>query len=130
MKMTSLLFASALLVAAPTLSAQEGSATVSNPAGEVKVSTGGDFVAANSGTQVGVGHRLMLGEGARATLTYASGCRVEYTRPGVYTVDGRCVAAVAKGTDWAGAGAIAAGAAVGAALLANMDKVPGPPVSR
>lgn len=132
MKIASVLLVSSLLVAAPVFAAEDQAvATLRAQSGEVKASVGGDFNLANNGTRFQAGNRLMLGEGARAVLRYDNECEVEYTKPGVYTIDGDCkVAAMRTGTDWAGAGAIAAGAAVGAALLDNMDKQPGPPASR
>lgn len=132
MKIASVLLVSSLLVAAPVFAAEDQSvATLRVQSGDVKASAGADFNLANTGTRLQAGNRLMLGEGARAVLRYDNDCEVEYTKPGVYTIDGDCkVGAVRTGTDWAGAGGIAAGVAVGAALLESMDKQPGPPASR
>ena len=128
MKIVSLMFVS-LLAAAPAF-AQDAVATLST-SGDVQVSAGGDFSAAASGTSVQAGTRVMVGEGASAVVRYANNCEVTYTRPGVYTVAATCTPVGGRtGTDVAGAGAIAAGVAVGALLLNNMDEVEAPPFSR
>lgn len=129
MSLRTIAIAAALAFSAPVFAA-EAPLTLS-VTGDVKVSAGADFSAANSGRVVDAGNRIMLAEGARAVITYGAGCRVVLDQPGVYTVPATCVAgAQYNGVDWVAVGGLAAGVAVIAAGLDNMEKVPGPPVSR
>lgn len=140
-----ILAASFVLTASAAASAADGDVTLRVDRGGVMTSQGGEFASAQTGKALVEGDRLMVTEGSTATLFYDNDCRREYTVPGVYVVEGTCrMAAVvagtagdagagagtSTGTAWGSAAAIAAGVAVGAALLENMEQVPGPPVSR
>jgi len=54
--------------------------------GTVMTSTGGEFVPAASGEAIQAGERLMVGEGSSASISFSNGAVVEYTAPGVYTI--------------------------------------------
>lgn len=54
--------------------------------GSVSTSTGGDFVPAASGEAIQAGERIMVGEGSSASIRFSNGAVVDYTTPGVYTV--------------------------------------------
>lgn len=123
--------------------AQEAAPTLNVEQGTVMTSTGGEFVSAASGKMLAAGERVMVGEGASASVVYANGCSYEYTSPGVYAVAAACTgggagqegtAAAAGATDWAAVGIIAGTVAVGAVALDQMDddddNEPTPPVSR
>src|SRR5690606_3399397 len=58
--------------------------------GSVLVSTGGEFVQATPGQVIQPGHRVMLSEGAKASLAYGNGCQKALSEPGVYTVSAEC----------------------------------------
>lgn len=103
--------------------------------GQVLVSTGGEFVQAAPGQSVAPGDRIMLTEGAAATLGYANGCSKAMREPGVYTVSPDCAAGGSEGTGPSGGmiAAIAGGVAVIAAAAGGgggggNDRPP--PVSR
>ena len=128
--------------------AAEGVATLRVERGNVMTSTGGEFVTARSGAQLVEGERLMLTDGASASVVYDNQCSEPYTAAGVFVVDAVCnsmgavetatgaVATAAVGPAGIGssgliaAGSIAAGVAVGAAILDNMEEVPAPAISR
>ena len=129
-KALSLLALAALAFAAPVLANDDAVATLAAQTGQVSASSGGDFATAVQGQRLQAGDRLMLVEGASAKVRFDNGCTLEFDQPGVYTLPRECVAALATGTDWAGAAKIAAGVAVGAALLDSMDQGTHPPVSR
>jgi len=109
-------------------------ATVVMRDGSVTASVGGDFNSVAQGQELHEGDRLMLVDGATATLRYDNDCRIHFDNSGVHTVPDRdgCLALLPQsgGTDWAGVGKIAGGVAITAALLNAMDTVPPPPVSR
>ena len=130
-KALSLLALAALAFAAPVLANDDAVATLAAQTGQVSASReGGEFVATAQGQRLQTDDRLMLVDGATATVRFDNGCTLEFDQPGVYTLPRECVAALATGTDWAGAAKIAAGVAVGAALLDSMDQGTHPPVSR
>src|SRR5690606_12794575 len=54
--------------------------------GSVSTSMGGDFIPAASGEAIQAGERIMVGEGSSASISFTNGAVVEYTTPGVYTV--------------------------------------------
>ncbi|MBJ6978108.1 hypothetical protein [Luteimonas sp. MC1895] len=84
--------------------------------GSVLVSSGGEFVQAAPGQAVEPGHRVMLAEGARASLDYGNGCRKAMSEPGVYTVTAVCNAAsTQRGYS---TGTVVAAAAAGVAVIA------------
>ncbi|MBB1472245.1 hypothetical protein H5368_04295 [Luteimonas sp. MC1782] len=58
--------------------------------GSVLVSTGGEFGQASSGQPIAPGHRVLVAEGGRASLTYANGCAKSLATAGVYTVSADC----------------------------------------
>lgn len=131
-KFTTLCIAASLALATPLLAsaAEDASVTLRVDRGSVMASQGGEFVSAHSGQLLVAGERLMVSEGAIATLTYDDNCTREYSAPGVYVIEASCVKAAVLGTDWAGAAKVAAGVAVGAALLHGMEQTDAPPVSR
>lgn len=66
--------------------------------GKVMGSQGGAFSVLQTGQVLREGDRIMLCEGARATIDYGDGCVVEYTLPGCYVVEPPCsVAALPYG---------------------------------
>ena len=133
-RFASLAVAVTLALAASAASAADGDITLRVDRGSIMTSTGGEFASAQSGKVLIEGERMMVTEGASATVFYDRDCRREYTAPGVYEIERDCKRAVAMvGTDWLSAGKIALGVGVGAAILANMDKSggkPPPPISR
>lgn len=127
------LVVAAAIACTPAFAADRDEATVVARDGMVTASSGGSFAEVAKGQALGEGDRLMLVDGASATLRFDNGCRVHYDTPGVFVVPDRdgCAALLAQGgVDWAGAAKITAGVVVAAALLDSMDKVPPPPVSR
>lgn len=83
----------ALAVAPLAVQAQEPAAApigLQVDGGSVLVSSGGEFVQAAPGQAVQPGHRVMLSEGASASLTYGNGCQKSMSEPGVYTVTPDC----------------------------------------
>ena len=100
--------------------------------GSVLVSTGGEFVQAAPGQVIEPGHRVMLAEGASASLGYANGCQKALSEPGVYTVTADCAVggsqrSVSTGTVVAG---VVGGVAVIAAVAGGGGSDDPPPVSR
>lgn len=80
----SLTLAAITLVAAPA-SAQDLTATLQVD-GEVMVSTGGDFHDAVDGQPILPGQRIMVGDGASATVRFSQDCKRTYSQPGVYPI--------------------------------------------
>lgn len=62
-----------------------GRLTVSQ--GTVMTSDGGEFNPANTGDVVQVGDRIMVGEGGIASVNYPGCTTVNFTEPGVYTIN-------------------------------------------
>lgn len=123
----------ALVLAAAGAQAQEASRIeLGIEGGSVLVSTGGEFTQASGGQEVVPGHRVLVAEGASATLTYANGCRKSLSAAGVYTVNADCDdGAGAGGTPNAGViAAVAGGVAVIAAAAGGGGSDRAPPVSR
>lgn len=132
-KLASLIIAASVaLTASATASAADPAAILSVDSGSIMTSEGGEFTSARTGAALVEGERLMVTEGASATVRYPNGCVREYTVPGVYVVQATCsmAAGTATGTDWGSVAVVAGGVAVGAALLENMDQVDAPPISR
>lgn len=137
-KLASLLIASLALTASANALAADADATLLVDRGSVMTSQGGEFATAQSGQVLASGDRLMVTEGSAATVIYANECRRQYAIPGVYVIEEDCqlVAAAMRngangaanaGVDLAAVGKVAAGVAIGAGLLSQMDEVPGPP---
>lgn len=130
--MKSSMLIGAVLLSLSVLPAQaqnrdETVAAVREPAGEVRTSReGAEFTTAAPGQRMEPGDRILVGQDSKVTLRFDNSCDRVFDKPGVYTVDSSCVA----GALWGDAAKIAGGVVVGAALLDNMDKKPGPPVSR
>ncbi|KLJ00727.1 hypothetical protein [Luteimonas sp. FCS-9] len=133
------LIAALAITATPAAFAQDGSATLRVDRGSAMTSTGGEFAAAPSGSQVGPGTRVMLAENSRATLVYPDGCTQPLSAAGVYSVPATCVAAAgtsgATGTMAGGEAAATVGIVAGTMALVgvglhNMDEEPAPPISR
>lgn len=122
-----------LLLSVPAIAA-EGDARLRVDQGKVMVSQGGDFTAVNGEGVVGPGYRIMLTDGATATVLYDEGCQRQYTVPGVYPFEEGCPKAAAvqgKPVNWTLVSAIGVGAIlVGAAAGGGSDDEPSPPVSR
>lgn len=130
----SLAVAAITAIAAPAF-AQEATGTL-QVQGTVMTSTGGEFASATSGQAIQAGERIMIGEGGSASVTFANGAVVNYTVPGVYTVQlpvAGVPVASAGGAGTAASVGITAGAAVlgAAAIESSGDTVePDHPVSR
>lgn len=122
-------------IAAPAF-AQDVIGTLTVNQGTVMTSTGGEFASASSGEAIQAGERVMVGEGGSASVTFTNGAVVDYTAPGVYTVQmpvaGVPVASAGGASTTATAAIIAGTAVLGAAAVeANGDNVePESPVSR
>src|SRR5690606_23756280 len=59
--------------------------------GNVMVSAGGEFTSARDGQPILAGQRLLVGDGASATVEYGRDCKQEFDAAGVYVVPpGRC----------------------------------------
>ena len=148
-KLASLIIvASVALTASAAASAAVAAAVLQVDRGTIMSSEGGEFATARTGKVLIEGQRLMVTEDAAATLRYSNGCLRQYSVPGVYLVAATCelvadasvpaasgavgagAGTAATGTAWGIVGAIAAGVAVGAALLDNMEQVDAPPISR
>ena len=131
-----LLTASAGLMLTASVVAAEGDAQLRVDQGKVMLSQGGDFAAVNGSSKVGSGDRIMVTEGAAATVLYSEGCQREYTVPGVYPFEQGCpkVAVTQPGdrmVNWTMVSAIGVGAVLaGAALSGGSDNDNPPPVSR
>lgn len=80
----SLAIATITLIAAPA-AAQDVTATL-RIQGDVMVSTGGEFKEAVDGQPILPGQRLMVGDGASATVQFSRDCKRSYSSAGVYTV--------------------------------------------
>lgn len=130
------LMASAGLLLAGSAVAAEGDAQLRVDQGKVMLSKGGDFSTVNGSGTIAAGDRIMVTEGAAATVLYSEGCQREYTVPGVYPFEQGCPkAAVAQPGDrmvnWTMVSAIGVGAVLaGAALSGGSDNDNPPPVSR
>ena len=131
-----LLTASAGLMMTASVVAAEGDAQLRVDQGKVMLSQGGDFAAVNGSSKVGSGDRIMVTEGAAATVLYSEGCQREYIVPGVYPFEQGCpkVAVTQPGdrmVNWTMVSAIGVGAVLaGAALSGGSDNDNPPPVSR
>lgn len=102
-------------------------AAARQPAGEVRTSRdGAEFVTLNPGQRLKAGDRVMVGRDSEVTLRFDNGCDRVLDKAGVFTVDGSCAAGIL----WRDAAIVAGSVTAAALLLDNMDKVPGPPVSR
>lgn len=108
--------------------------------GTVMTSDGGEFVGASSGEAIQAGERIMVGEGSSASISFVNGAVVNYTAPGVYTIQLPTVATGATATtlgqaiaDNAGfvafAGVIAA-AGIAASVADDDEDLIGEPISR
>jgi hypothetical protein len=132
----SLAVAAITVIAAAPAFAQEAVGTLQVQQGTVMTSTGGEFASAVSGQVVQAGERLMIGEDGRASVTFANDMVVNYTVPGVYTVQvpvaGSPVASAGGAGTATSIGITAGAAALGAAAIeASGDTVePDHPVSR
>jgi hypothetical protein len=98
-------------------------------------STGGEFASASSGEGVQAGERLMVSEGGSATVDFTNGAVVNYTAPGVYTVNLPAVGApvpTTSGSAASSAGIVLGAAVLGAAAVEEIgdDVPPESPVSR
>lgn len=101
--------------------------TVEN--GSVLVSTGGEFVQATPGQVLQPGQRVLVAEGASASLDYSGGCQTPLAQPGVYTVSASCSPAgtnpAESGTSTATGTASGAGAGTGGAAIGTGTVVAG-----
>lgn len=130
-----LLTASAGLMMTASVVAAEGDAQLRVDQGKVMLSQGGDFAAVNGSSKVGSGDRIMVTEGAAATVLYSEGCQREYTVPGVYPFEQGCpkVAVTQPGdrmVNWTMVSAIGVGAVLAGAALSGGSDNDNPPVSR
>ena len=129
--------AAAGLLLAVSATAAEGDARLRVDQGTVMLSQGGEFtVVAGDNNPLDQGDRIMVTDGAAATVLYDEGCERKYTVPGVYTYEEVCVMPVvapASGgqVNWTMVSAIGLGAAVVAAVVGGgSDDQDSPPVSR
>ena len=130
----------AFALAATTVQAQDSSASSAAPdivlgieEGTVLVSSGDEFTQAASGQAVEPGQRVLISEGASATLTYDNGCLKLLSTPGVYTVNADCeTAGAVAGRSSVGviAGVVGGVAVIAAAAGGGGGSDPPPPVSR
>jgi len=86
--------AAVFVLAAPMAMSADDAATLRVDQGAVMSSEGGEFVTAQTGQVLLEGQRLMVTEGAVATLIYSDDCKVVYDVPGVYVIDEDCEAAM------------------------------------
>lgn len=123
-KFASLMIAASLaLTASAAANAADGDITLRVARGSIMTSQGGEFASAQSGKVLFEGERMMVTEGAAATVFYDNDCKREYSAPGVYVIERSCKRGAAiRGTDWANAGKIAAGVGVACAILCNKDE--------
>jgi hypothetical protein len=135
-KFAKLVLATAVAALAMPALAQETIGTLTVQQGTVMTSTGGEFASAASGESIQSGERIMVGEGGSASVTFTNGAVVNYTAPGVYTVQmpvaGAPVASAGGASTAVSAGIILGAAVLGAAAIDQMgDEVPpDSPVSR
>ncbi len=122
------------VLASSSVHAQSPGITLGVDSGSVLVSTGGEFTQASPGQAVLPGHRVLVSEGASATLNYADGCRRPLAIPGVHTVSGECAPADSSRSTRLSTGAIVGivgGVVVVAAAAGGGGGSDGPPpVSR
>jgi hypothetical protein len=92
LKPASWVIAAAMAFAMPsTVLAAEGDASLRVDQGKVLVSQGAEFTAVEqSPVSVKPGDRIMLTDGAAATLIFSADCQRKYSRPGVYPVERDC----------------------------------------
>ena len=124
----------AVLLSIP-VAAKADQARVRVDRGEVRLSQGGEFTAVpGTVTRANTGDRLMVADGAAATVFYDGDCRRVFELPGVYTLDGSCTAAVVDSGNMVNGTMVAAivgGVAITAAVLSGgSDDDEAPPVSR
>lgn len=110
--------------------------------GSVMTSTGGEFTPASSGQAVAEGTRLMVAEGSSASITFPNGAVVNFTEPGVYTINMPAAGALAAGTTYTAGSVIASNAAfitfagliaaagVASSTMDDDEDLVSPPVSR
>lgn len=72
--------------------AQESGAVLRVESGSVMVSSGDQFVPAQSGQTLAAGQRVMVAEGGAARLVYPGGCSMTMSSAGVFQVPVACVA--------------------------------------
>ena len=125
------------LLLAVSATAAEGDARLRVDQGTIMLSQGGEFtVVAGDNNPLDQGDRIMVTDGAAATVLYDEGCERKYNVPGVYTYEEVCVmplVAQASGgqVNWTMVSAIGVGAVLaGAALSGGSDNDNPPPVSR
>ena len=117
--------------------AQETIGTLTVNSGTVMTSNGGEFASAGSGEGIQVGEQVMLAENSSASITFSNGAVVNYSAPGVYTINGLPAAGAGVGTGAGASTAATAGIIVGAAVLgalaveqAGDEVAPDSPISR
>ena len=130
-----LVLAAAVSALALPAFAQDTIGTLTVQQGTVMTSNGGEFASASSGESIQNGERLMIGEGGSASVTFTNGAVVNYTAPGVYTVQMPVAGApVAMGASNPAmtAGIVIGAAVLGAAAIEAMgdDVPPDHPISR
>lgn len=102
--------------------------------GSIMTSDGGDFSSAQTGKLLAETDRVMVTEGGQVTLVYDNGCKVTYSKPGVYPVQPSCtiagaVANAEGGVDVNGAG-IVTGVFAAGLLIGKLTEGDSPAVSR
>ena len=99
--------------------AQETIGTLTVNSGTVMTSNGGEFASAGSDEGIQVGEQVMLAENSSASITFSNGAVVNYSAPGVYTING-LPAAGGVGTAAGASTAATAGIIIGAAALGGL----------
>lgn len=73
-------------IACPAYAQEKNHGVLTVTKGTVMTSDGGEFNPAATGEIVQVGDRVMVGEGAMASVNYPGCTTVSFTKPGVYTI--------------------------------------------
>lgn len=107
--------------------------------GTVMTSDGGEFVGASSGEAIQAGERIMVGEGSSASISFVNGAVVNYTAPGVYTIQMPAAAGVVSNSPgvltpaemgFMGFAGVIAAAGIAATVMDDDEDLIGPPISR
>lgn len=103
--------------AAAASATQTSIATLQVNGGVIMLSRdGAAFTSGASGAQLAAGERLMVSEQSSATVTYSDGCKQNYDKPGVYTIEPGCTLAAVPPAGGAASPGISQGAVVGGVL--------------
>lgn len=107
--------------------------------GSVSTSMGGDFIPAASGESIQAGERIMVAENSSAQIAFTNGAVVNYTAPGVYSIQMPATAGVVSMSPgvltpaemgFIGFAAVIAAAGIAASVADDDEDLLGPPISR